>query len=315
MHTQSRSMLLRLMTLVVAALILIGSSSVFAAQPHKETAAQAQQSQTSCETGEVLMDWEALPWPLVGGDGPLTSPQAFTNVGGSDVDITFSWVNTYQQPYLYDTDAPIAEMSDDVRIPNHDAAGSFSTFTITFDPPVYINQFTVGSLSVLNDSRFEYVFLSALDNGSNIQPADSVGTSTYVVESGTLQSILVPGRAIVDPSANVYRLRGTSDQPPGFLPGYDRVTLEYTTTPIEEIEMVIFGSGDGDADTAQSSVDLAPISTTVEAFCFTDPGTLDVSLSSATSSAAQNNRPGLIAATILLAIASAYVWWKRPVID
>lgn len=301
----------RLLVLYLGTILLIGSTAVFAAEPSKEAAAPAQQTQTTCAEGENILEWTALPWPLVGGDGAIINPQVFTNVNGSDIDVTFDWVNTYQQPYLYAGTAPIAEMSDDVRVPNSDTSGSLAQFNITFDPPVYLNQFTVGSLSVLNDTRTEYVFLSAFDDASNLQAATGLSTSTYVVEGGTLQTIQVPGNTIVSPLNNVYRLQGASDQPPGFLPGYDRATLSFEDTPIERIELVVFGSNSTDPDTALDNINLAPISTTLEAFCFTDPGTLDIALQSTGTTIEQSSKIVLILAATLLLIASAYVWEKR----
>lgn len=315
MHNYASTKLHRLSILCLGLILLIGSTAVFAAETGKETAAPAQQTQTVCGGGENIMDWEALPWPLSGGDGTIVNPQVFTGVNGSDIDITFDWADTYEQPYVYGTNppAPIDEMTGDLRIPNNDTAGSLAQFNITFDPPVYLNQFTVGSLSVLNDIRTEYVFLSAFDDGNNIQAATGFSTSTYVVESGTLQSVQVPGNTVVSPQNNVYRLQGISDQPPGFLPGYDRATLSFTTMPIERIELVVFGSNSTNPDNASNpgQINLAPISTTIEAFCFTDPGTLDIALRSADATIDQTSQAGVILATTLLLIGSAYVWQKR----
>lgn len=216
------------------------------------------QAQTTIDWDDIECGGDGWAGPGVGPAGPAT--QQFTDVGclGINMSIGYSgnmWDNS-STPNLYNgSDAPVAPLSGTFRWtnnPNDTGAGAVgsatgpSTVSIIFEQPVYLNQFTVASLSRLYNApgddapfRYEWMDVRVFDKDNNLLRATSVTPSTYAPDGSTV--VRADSPVVQDSGTGIYNLRGTSIQDTCTDEcGYDRLTFGFTTTPVQRIELIHF---------------------------------------------------------------------------
>ncbi len=195
--------------------------------------------------------------------GPAT--QSFVNIDGSGVNLSVSysgnmWDNN-SVPNVYGATAPlpVVEFQKALRWTNNTsdtggapgAANGPTSITMVFDSPVLLNNFTVISLSRIGE-KYEWMQIRAYDVDNNILIADQTLSSTYVPPNGDLETR--PDSPHIEEAGPIYLLRGTSAQTNCNVDcGYDRLTFEFTSTPIEHVEIVHFATNGPSVNDPRSS--------------------------------------------------------------
>ena len=216
------------------------------------------------------VDWTVIPragggagWNDSTPFGPAT--QSFVNIDGSDVNLSVSysgnmWDNN-SVPNVYGATAPlpVVEFQKALRWTNNTsdtggapgAANGPTSITMVFDSPVLLNNFTVISLSRIGE-KYEWMQIRAYDVDNNILIADQTLSSTYVPPNGDLETR--PDSPHIEEAGPIYLLRGTSPQTACQDDcGYDRLTFEFTSTPIERVEIVHFATNGPSVNDPRSS--------------------------------------------------------------
>lgn len=212
----------------------------------------------------AFVDWPAIGWNDAGPAGPAT--QSFTNVDGTgiDLDVTYSGNMWDGVPNIYAAAAPVPPLETALRWTNNQGdtggapgtANGPSTMELVFSEPVLLDEFTVGSLSLIG-TRYEWAEVRAFDNDDNLLLVTGINTSTHDVDAagGYTGIIQVPGAPLIlDDSSGVYLARGTSlqaDCDDGC--GYDRATFVYNGTPVKRVEVIQFATDGPDATSSRSS--------------------------------------------------------------
>ena len=229
-----------------------------------------------------VADWTTLQ-RAEGGTGwdsaSIAPAQNFVNIGGSGIDMAVTYSQNMRDgtPNIYGQNAPVPALQSSLRWTGNPAnvggapgaADGPAAIEILFSAPIVINNFTVGSLSVLGSpDRYEWIEVRAYDQNDILIVTDQLTASTHTPPVGEVVQ-RPDSPAISEPLAGVYLGRGTSIQGDcADVCGYDRFTLAYVTTPVKRLELRHFATT---SLTAESGLSSAATSVAVEGFAVAAP--------------------------------------------
>lgn len=242
----------------------------------------------------IAINWTTVPRTAptsgTGWDPTVPAPgtQTFDLGGGISMDVSYNAEMWDGVPAIYGPfpTAPVTQLEESLRWTNSndpDPSHIPAQMIVEFSEPVYLNNFTVGSLSYLEDQfGYEWVDVQAFDQSNVLLTATNYSGITYEVDSAGnyITTASFPGSPfVVDDGTGLYYVRGTSGQPPEQSVGacnpqcgYDMANFEYAAIPVKRIEVQFWiRVTPGDPEDPTSGVyDTVQGSIVLDAFDFTE---------------------------------------------